>query len=140
MRMLIAVDGSAIAVRAARHAGRLALSMKQPPQLLLLHVDAPLMRAAAAEIGVRGVEKYHVENATFAMRGARAALKRLRVAFEEQALVGDGAQRIVESARAGKFDLVVMGSHGRGVFRSLFLGSVVTKVLSHSQVPVLVVR
>ena len=140
MRILVAVDGSTIAVRAARHAGRLALAMKQPPQLVLMHVDAPLLRAAAAEIGVRGVEKYHAENAAFALRGARTALRRLGVAFEEQALVGDGAQRIVEAAKAGRFDLVVMGSHGRGAFRSLFLGSVVTKVLSHSQVPVLVVR
>jgi len=34
----------------------------------------------------------------------------------------------------------VMGSHGRGVLKSLFLGSVVVKVLSGSNVPVLVVR
>jgi len=35
---------------------------------------------------------------------------------------------------------IVMGSHGRGALKRLFLGSVAVKVLSESRVPVLVVR
>ena len=40
----------------------------------------------------------------------------------------------------GKFDMVVMGSHGRGAFSGLFLGSVARKVLAACKVPVLLVR
>ena len=54
-----------------------------------------------------------------------------------------GAQpwsEIVKAARAKKCDLIVMASHGRRGLSGLLLGSETTKVLTHSKVPVLVVR
>jgi nucleotide-binding universal stress UspA family protein len=140
MRILVAVDGSPIAVRAARYAARLALALKEKPQVVLLSVDAPLLRAVAVELGVHGVEKYHAENGAFAIKAAKSAMNRLDVQYEVQLLVGDAAQSIVKCAKSGKYDLVVMGSHGRNAFKSLFLGSVSAKVLAHSEVPVTIVR
>jgi len=140
MRILIAVDGSKIALRAVRHAARLSLALKEPAQLVLLHVDAPLPRQAALELGVRGLDKYHAENAAYATRAARAAMTKLGVAFESKLLVGDVAEQLVDHAKAGKFDLIVMGSHGRGALKSLFLGSVAIKVLTHTTIPVVIIR
>ena len=140
MRILIAVDGSAVAVRAARYAGRLALALKEVPQVTLLNVDAPLLKSVAVELGIQTVAKYHAENGAYALRAAKSALNRLGVVHAVQPLVGDAAESIVKLAKAGKFDLVVMGSHGRSAFQSVFLGSVATKVLSHSQTPVAIVR
>ncbi|MDE2048668.1 MAG: universal stress protein, partial [Betaproteobacteria bacterium] len=37
-------------------------------------------------------------------------------------------------------DLIVMGSHGRRGVEALLLGSTTTKVLTHTKLPVLVVR
>jgi nucleotide-binding universal stress UspA family protein len=49
-------------------------------------------------------------------------------------------QQIIETARKRKCDLILMASHGRRGLSSLLLGSETAKVLTHSKVPVLVVR
>lgn len=49
-------------------------------------------------------------------------------------------QQIIEIARKRKCDLIMMASHGRRGLSSLLLGSETAKVLTHSKVPVLVVR
>lgn len=50
------------------------------------------------------------------------------------------AHAIVACAIEQGCDLIVMASHGRGGMETLLLGSVTQKVLSHTQIPVLVVR
>lgn len=52
---------------------------------------------------------------------------------------GPAAPEIVEQARVGHADLVVMGTHGRGGFERLVLGSVAEKVLRKAPCPVLTV-
>jgi nucleotide-binding universal stress UspA family protein len=47
---------------------------------------------------------------------------------------------VVEAAASLQADLIVMGSHGRSGLEKLVLGSVTQAVLSHTQLPVLVVR
>jgi nucleotide-binding universal stress UspA family protein len=47
---------------------------------------------------------------------------------------------IIASARKRKCDLIVMASHGRRGLSALLLGSETTKVLTHSNIPVLVCR
>jgi len=56
------------------------------------------------------------------------------------AKVGHAGETICKVADSGKFDMIIMGSHGHGVFGNLVMGSVATQVLSHSKVPVLMVR
>lgn len=140
MRILLAVDGSEVSARAARFVARLASQLGQPPQVILLSVDEPLLRAVAIELGVQGVAKYHADNGKFALKTAKAVLNRANVVHAEQLLVGNPAEAIVKTAKSAKCDLVVMGSHGRSAFKSLFLGSVTIKVLTHSQVPVTIIR
>ncbi len=43
-------------------------------------------------------------------------------------------------AKAERADLILMGSHGRGTLKNLLLGSVASKVIATSTVPVMVVR
>jgi nucleotide-binding universal stress UspA family protein len=61
-------------------------------------------------------------------------LANLRV--KRELLYGDPAHEIVKYADAEKVDLIVMATHGQGVFRRFLLGSVTAKVLHDSDRPV----
>ena len=54
--------------------------------------------------------------------------------------VGPVGEPIGKVADTGKFDLLVMGSHGHGALATLVMGSVTTQVLANCKVPVLIVR
>ncbi|MGZ5095844.1 MAG: universal stress protein [Burkholderiales bacterium] len=63
------------------------------------------------------------------------------VAYEGVVVVGDTPyESIIETAKKRKCDLIMMASHGRRGLSALLLGSETSKVLTHSKVPVLVVR
>lgn len=49
-------------------------------------------------------------------------------------------QQIIATAKSKKCDLIMMASHGRRGIASVLLGSETAKVLTHSTIPVLVVR
>ena len=49
-------------------------------------------------------------------------------------------EAIIKQAKKSKCDLIMMASHGRKGLSGILLGSETTKVLTHSTIPVLVVR
>lgn len=53
---------------------------------------------------------------------------------------GSAARAILNELKSGDYDLVVVGSRGRGEISSLVLGSVSQHVLQESPVPVLVIH
>ena len=67
-------------------------------------------------------------------------LARHGISAKSEWKVGPAGETIAKFADDGKFDLLIMGSHGHGSFGNLVMGSVATQVLSHSKVPVLLVR
>lgn len=71
--------------------------------------------------------------------GERA--KEAGVKYESVAVTGDVPYaHIIEAAKKHKCDLIMMASHGRRGLSGLLLGSETAKVLTHSKIPVLVVR
>ncbi|WP_257389513.1 universal stress protein [Tahibacter caeni] len=139
MKILLAIDGSAHSRLAVKHVIA-QWSRAADLKLQLLHVDPPLTARVASALGQAEVARYHEENSHEALRYARSLLHRAGLVFTEQSLVGDPAELIARTATRGRFDLLVMGSHGRGVFRNLLLGSVVSKVLQSCKTPLLIVR
>jgi nucleotide-binding universal stress UspA family protein len=93
-------------------------------------------------VGGGSVHEYVVEDAKrtvhLAVESALAERPGCRVPVREEAVPGPPAMALLR--RAGPADLVVVGSRGRGGFRSLLLGSVSHQVVTHAECPVVVVR
>lgn len=140
MKILIATDGSEIGLRAVKHVIALSRELAQPPKLLLACIDPPLLQGAAAKLGATAVARYHQENFDGMSKDARRALTRAKLAFEDHQHVGEVASTLLAVAKKQRVDLVVMGSHGKGPIRGMFLGSVSAKVIAQSPVPVTIVR
>ena len=79
--------------------------------------------------------------ANAAIKATKAQFEEAGVAVETSVIESHNAWRgIVQAAESLPADLIVMGSHGRSGLEKLVLGSVAQAVLSHTHLPVLVVR
>jgi nucleotide-binding universal stress UspA family protein len=62
------------------------------------------------------------------------------VRVETELRKGDAASNIIDYSKKENFDTIVMGRRGMGKLRELVLGSTSTKVLSHSDCTVVIVK
>lgn len=62
------------------------------------------------------------------------------VSYDIVIKMGDPVNLIIEEAKAGNYDVIVMGFHGHGPLRAAMMGDTVMRVVKRSTVPVLVVR
>ncbi|HEY8245600.1 MAG TPA: universal stress protein [Casimicrobiaceae bacterium] len=141
MKALLATDGSPHSQNAVEGFVSRFAWFKQPPavELVTVHPAIPYGRAAAWA-GRETVEKYYAEESDAALRGASELLKARGVDFRAVKLVGEAAPEIVKHAQSSGCDLIVMGTHGQTAVANLVMGSVATKVIATSKVPVLLLR
>jgi nucleotide-binding universal stress UspA family protein len=142
-RILVPIDGSAIANHALDEALMIARATGAELQPLYVVDVPPVSVAATADFYVDIRDAYVNEGAELSVDAAER-LKQAgvrgapRVADVE--LTGDDiAHRILASAREYGADLVVMGTHGRRGWRRMVLGSVAEQFLRLSPCPVLLV-
>ena len=86
------------------------------------------------------LEKLLLDNARKIMTKAKLIAAKRGILFFDRVSYGDDGKRIVETAEKGDFDLIVIGSRGRGSAKEIFLGSTSNYVLHKSKKPVLVVK
>ncbi|MBN8747873.1 TRAP-T-associated universal stress protein TeaD [Xylophilus ampelinus] len=144
-RILIPTDATPLSRKAVTHA--LALAAEQGAEVVVLNVmprypTSYLEGAMVFEAeDVARVEKQWAEQArTLVNRVAEQAQARgiqARAVVVKSDLV---AESIVSAAAKHKADLIVMASHGRKGLKRVLMGSETLNVLTHSEVPVLVLR
>ncbi|MES2227167.1 MAG: universal stress protein [Pseudomonadota bacterium] len=142
MKILVATDGSKPALHAVKHAAKLVQQLSATSNsitLISVHDDAGL-RHAKAFVGRDAVADYLRELSEKELQPARKLLDAAGIKHDMEVRTGHVAQEIVDCARSGKFDLIVLGAKGRGAIADLLLGSVAQRVLATAQVPVLLVR
>jgi nucleotide-binding universal stress UspA family protein len=140
MRIVVAVDGSPVSARVARHVVALAKAMRKPPAILLLVVDIPMMPGVERKIGAAAVRRFHEQTFTECLHHAREAFARAGLPWQEAAVVGTPAVEILKACSKHDADLLVMGSRGQGAMKSALVGSVAMKVVAAGKTPVTLVR
>jgi nucleotide-binding universal stress UspA family protein len=119
-RILVGTDGSKTAARAVDRAVQVAASTG---------ASLTILTAARPERGARVVEAEAARHATAG------------IAIDTKVVDKDPAAALIEEARDGAFDLLVMGNKGMtGVTRFFHLGSVPNKVSHHLPCSLLVVK
>ena len=144
-RILVATDGSALSKKAVKHAISLAAStgaslvaLKVVPRYPVSFFDGS---ATLSVETVSEAEKKWVTDAEAQLdavvKEAQSAGVKAKTAVVKSDLI---AESIISAARKHKADLVVMASHGRKGLKRILLGSEALAVLTHSAVPVLILR
>jgi nucleotide-binding universal stress UspA family protein len=62
------------------------------------------------------------------------------VSYKIVVKMGDPVKQIIKESEAGKYDLIVMGSHGHGPITATMMGDTANRVVRRSKIPVLVIR
>jgi len=140
MNILLAVDGSAYTKKMLAYLATHEDLLGTSHSYTVLTVQSPLPTRARAALGKEVVDSYHAEEADKIMAPVAKFLGRHGVEAKCMYKVGPVGETIAKVADTGKFDLLVMGSHGHGTLGNLVMGSVATQVLALSKVPVLLVR
>ena len=135
--ILVAVDGSDHAFDAVRVASRLAAALSAKLTLMTAY------HAPSDALGEPNYSRALGEALAEAQRiledARKVALNAGSAEPQVEWLAGQPAETIVETARAGDYDLVVVGTHGRGRIGAALLGSVSSAVAAHAGRPVMVV-
>jgi len=139
-RILIPVDGSQPAIHAVQ-AMLTARAYDPVERVDLLSVQIPLK---SGKIG-RGlpqaeIDAYYQDEGRAALEEASRLLSQAGVPFEARVEVGAAADTIARIADETGADEIYMGSRGLGSVSSLFMGSVATRVLHLTELPVTLVK
>ena len=141
--ILVAVDGSEPALRAAKLAADLAVKHQAALHLVQVVVPIPLTKeleefAQAEKIDI-ATSKDVATPYLLGPAESIASAAGVRTVLKE-VLTGDPAERLLEYARDHGIDLVIVGRRGLGRIKRLLMGSVSFKVSSLAECPVLIVK
>jgi nucleotide-binding universal stress UspA family protein len=143
--LLVATDGSKLSDRAVAHAIALANAVgatitafyAAPDYPMPAYADGivyePVSRKEYGKLAAQDAEKILGK----VVAKAKAEGVDCKTAFE---IAATPWEAILAAARKHKCDAIVMASHGRRGVSALLLGSETQRVLTHSKLPVIVVR
>ena len=135
--ILVAVDGSEHALKAARVAGELARSMDAKLRVVTVYEPLP------SYLGEPYLQKAISERLSHMEHILEEALREIGSIpgeLKTETLEGSVAEAILAILETRAIDLVVMGTRGRGRLASVLLGSQSQKVVQLAPCPVLLMR
>ncbi|MBU1276768.1 MAG: universal stress protein [Proteobacteria bacterium] len=145
-KILVAVDGSASALKAVDYVGLMEGAMIRELKVTLLYIMNPIppslrrdsQRDTASFKRLRDLEARNRKQAALVLDKCQEHLVRHGMdpeAVEKKSLprTSDPARDIIFEAEQGLYDALVMGRRGISKAQELFLGSVTNKVVQHAE-------
>ena len=140
MKILIAADGSTYTKRMLAYLAAHDELLGPKHDYTVVHSVLAVPPRATAFVGSDVVRQYYEDEAEAVFKPIREFFTQQGITAEFVRTVSHAGESIAKLAEDGKFDLLVMGSHGHGELVNLVLGSVATKVLAKCSTPVLLIR
>lgn len=144
--IMLPVDGAELSVKAvdecfafARSIGAKVTAIHVVPHVNL-HVPVGFTSDLVKDLEQQREEEY-VKSGQKMLTDLEAGARSNGVECENLVVVGDNPyEEIIDNAEKRDCDLIMMASHGRRGLDAVLLGSETVKVLTHTKIPVLVVR
>jgi nucleotide-binding universal stress UspA family protein len=139
-KILVCLDGSALAEAALPHAQMLASDEEAEIVLLRISVNpAAEFSFSDPQLAENLIEEVEAESLAY-MQSVRAKLQ--KAGFRTSFLICQGpiAETILQVASENHADVIVMSTHGRSGIKRWLVGSVADRVVTHSSLPVLLIR
>ncbi len=141
MKILVAVDGSAHSVKALDYLSTNRTMFVEGQELVIVHVCTGIPGHVARHVSRDIIQSFYVEENAKVLEPVKKHLADHGI--ENYAVVqrhGHAAEEILKVARDIGAGLIVMGTHGHGIFGRALMGSVATTVLAETDISVLLVR
>jgi len=136
VKILVAYDGSEQARRALDWAVHMAMAQDSTVGVISV---APTL-AAGPRIADAVDPTSNLDEHRRQLDEAVAVLAAAGVKAKAVLKAGNPAEEIIDAARDGRFDVILVGIRGMGAVKRFIIGSVADRVVRHATVPVLVVR
>jgi len=139
-KILVPIDGSENSIRALNHGLFLSSNLKLKITILFVIEVPPFVYIQSQKV-VNSVMASLEKEAKDTLEEGRNQAKKYDVEPEILFLEGSNiASIIIEHAEKNNFDLIVMGSKGKGKLKTSLLGSVSNKVIHHSKTHIYIVK
>ena len=141
MKILIAVDGSAHTQKAIDYLAKNRAMFIDGNELVVVHVCIGVPGHVTRHLSKEIVRDYYVEETAKVLDPVKAALASAGItAYKVDQRHGHVAEEILKAAADCGAELIVMGTHGHGLFGRALMGSVATKVVAETDISVLLVQ
>ena len=141
MKILLAVDGSKYSLDAVDSLVEHADWYRESPEveLLTVHLPIPKLPGFSLAVGKSQLQAYYQEEGEARLAPVKKKLDAAGIKFTARILVGPIGETVVKHAKDAGCDLIYIGNRGMSAASAL-LGSIASKVLNLSTVPVLLVK
>ena len=141
MKILIAVDGSAYTQKALSYLLANRAMFVDGHELTIVHVCTGISGHVARHLSKEVIADYYAEENAKVIEPVKARFAESGVTnYTVDKRHGHAAEEILKSAAAVHAELIVLGTHGHGIFGRALMGSVATKVISETDTTVMLVQ